>query len=47
MWFATLLELLGIALVAAFSFIVWPPLALLVLGTFALLIARHMSSPKE
>lgn len=37
----TLLELAGIAALAAFGWFCWPPLVLLVLGVSALLISRQ------
>lgn len=37
------LEVCGIALITIFTFVIWPPLSLLTVGTFALLISRHMS----
>lgn len=36
---STALDLLGVALLAAFAWFVWPPLLLLVLGVAALLIS--------
>jgi hypothetical protein len=36
----TLLECVGVALIVAFAYIVWPPSALLVAGTFLVLTAN-------
>lgn len=38
-----LLDLLGVALLAAFAFFLWPPASLLVLGVAALLISWKAS----
>lgn len=39
----TLLDLLGIVLLAAFAWFIWPPLVLLVVGVFALLSSRSLT----
>jgi hypothetical protein len=39
----TLLDLLGLALIAGFSFFLWPYLPLLVVGVAALYISRRRS----
>lgn len=42
---STILEVLGVFLIALFAFSVWPPLCLLVMGVAALLIARQRELP--
>ena len=42
----TLLDLLGLALVAAFAFFVWPPLALAVVGVGVLAASWQLASRK-
>lgn len=39
----TVLDLLGVALLAAFAFFLWPPACLLVLGVAALLMSWRAS----
>lgn len=39
----TLLELFGVAALAAFAFFVWPPAALLVLGVAAIALAWRLA----
>ncbi len=39
----TVLDILGVACVAAFAFFVWPPACLLVIGTAALLMSWRAS----
>lgn len=39
----TVLDLLGVACVAAFAFFVWPPACLLVIGAAALLMSWRAS----
>ena len=39
----TLLDIIGIGLLAAFAWFLWPPLVLLVVGTFALLASRTLT----
>ena len=39
----TVLDLLGIACLAAFAFLVWPPAGLLVLGLAALIVSWRAS----
>jgi hypothetical protein len=44
---STALDLLGMALLAAFAYFLWPPAALLVLGVACLLISWRRSSTSE
>jgi hypothetical protein len=39
----TLLDLLGVACIAAFAFFVWPPACLAVIGLAALAVSRKAS----
>lgn len=39
----TLLDLLGVLCLAAFAWFVWPPLALLVVASAALVVSRRLS----
>lgn len=41
----TVLDILGILLLAAFAFAVWPPAALLVLGVSSLLVSWRLAAP--
>lgn len=40
----TILDVLGLLLVAAFAFFVWPPLSLLVVGAALLLASRKAAA---
>lgn len=42
----TLLDLLGLALIAAFAFFVWPPLTLAVVGVGVLAASWQLASRK-
>lgn len=45
---STILDVLGVFLLALFAFQVWPPLCLLVMGVAALLISWQLTRvPKE
>jgi len=39
----TALELVGMACIVAFGFMVWPPSALLLAGLFALSVSRNLT----
>lgn len=45
--FTTLLDLLGVACLAAFAWFLWPPAALAVVGVLALLASRQLTTQRR